>query len=131
MQLKDFIYHYAQYCRVNVSAALLVENWFDKEYDEKYGDYLQEYTRLKSEFFNSAKIDTNPGYAVSVMQRSRVKRAYENLYNLMIDGLKKKHRISEAKENTFRERLKKAAPPADDVNFDFIIELRKIEEEEY
>ena len=47
MKLCDLIYNYAQYCRVNVDAALLMENWTDEDYDEKYANYLQEYVRLK------------------------------------------------------------------------------------
>jgi len=130
MQLKDFIYHYAQYCRVNVNAALLVENWFDKEYDKKYGDYLQEYIRLKS-VFDSERISANPDLAVSALQKSRVRKVYDILYKYMINGLKEHKTICETKEKAFLERLEKAAPPADDVNFDYINELRKIEEEEY
>ena len=131
MQLKDFIYCYAQYCGVNVNAALFIENWFDKDYDEKYGDYLREYINLKSLFFGNENIKANAGYAVSILQRARVEEVYDNLYNLMIDGLKKHKSISQAKEKAFHERLEKVAPLSDDVNFAYLSELRKIEEEEY
>ena len=92
MQLNDFIYRYAQYCRVNVNAALLIENWFNKNYDEKYCDYLQEYIRLKPLFLGGKNISANADNAVSIMQRSRVREVYDNLYKLMIDGLKE-HKI--------------------------------------
>jgi len=136
MDLKDFIYHYARYCRVNVNAALLVENWLDMEYDEKYCDYLQEYIKLRKIFLNDVKISANPDEAVLLLQKSTIEEVYSDLYRLMINGLKNRKSISEKKEETFHERLKKAAPlPAtgtgNDVNFNFVSELRKIEEEEY
>jgi len=133
MDLKDFIYHYARYCRVNVNATLLLENWLDMEYDEKYSDYLQEYLRLKPLFLNKI---ANPDEAVLLLQRSRIKEVYSDLYGLMIDGLVKRKKISEEKEKTFHERLNKTAPLTatgtdSDVDFNYVTELRKIEEEEY
>jgi hypothetical protein len=128
MKLCDLIYHYAQYCRVNVDAALLMENWTDKDCDEKYANYLQEYLRLKPILSKSKNIKD----AVSLLQTERVKEIYEELFKLIIKELKAARvTMSKAKISTIRERLYKAAPISNEIDYNFVKEARKIEEEEY
>jgi len=128
MELRDFIYHYAQYCRVNVDVALLMENWTDKDADEKYTNYLQEYLLLKSDpiFLNK----TND--AILKLQTSRIEEVYNKLFKLMLENLKEVNPIiSGPKEETFKKRLSKIAPISNSINYNYIEELRKIEEEEF
>ena len=127
MKLCDLIYNYAQYCRVNVDATLLVENWTDEDYDEEYAHYLQEYIRLKPKLDKS----TNIGAAVSVLQKERVKETYEKIFVLMVKGLRSIHTMSQAKIDAIRERLHMNEPVTGEIDFSFIREARKIEEEEY
>lgn len=128
MKLSEFTYHYAQYCRVNVDAALLMENWLDEDADEKYVNYLQEYLRLKPLLLNNHKIND----AISLLQTERVKEVYRDLLGLMLKGLKEIIlTIGEPKKRAIKERLSKVAPISDNVNYSYIEELRKIEEEEF
>ena len=128
MKLCDLIYNYAEYCRVNVDAALLMENWLDDDYDEKYANYLQEYFRLKPLLAKSKDIKA----AILLLQKQRVNETYGNVLGLMLGDLKKTNvTISDSKVNAIRNRLLKAVPVTSEINYDFVNELRKIEEEEY
>jgi len=130
MNLYESIYHYAEYCRVNVDAALLIENWTDEDADEKYVNYLQEYLQLKHQFltFDIKKIN----YAVLTLQKARVEEVYQDLLILMLKEIKKVNPIiSEPKKKAIKERLLKVAPISNNINYNYIKELRKIEEEEF
>jgi len=128
MKLCDFIYHYAEYCRVNVDATLLMENWTDKDDDEKYGSYLQEYIRLK----NVPVFHQKTNVAVLLLQTERVRETYRDLTNEMLKNLKVvRTTISEAKEEAIKKRLDKVTTIPNEISYDFIEELRKIEEEEF
>ena len=130
MKLREFIYHYAQYCKVNVDAALLMENWTDEDADEKYANYLQEYFRLKPQIIKLNIQKAND--AVLLLQTTRVKEVYQELFNLMLKNLKKvRITIGEPKKRAIKERLSKVAPISNNVNYSYIEELRKIEEEEF
>jgi len=128
MKLKEFIYHYAEYCRVNVDAALLMENWTNYDDDDKYGSYLQEYFRLKPLLLNKPNIDAK----ILLLQKQRVAETYRDIIVLMLKNLKAvRITISEAKKKAILERLNKVTTVPNEVNYDFIEELRKIEEEEF
>jgi hypothetical protein len=128
MKLCDLIYNYAQYCRVNVDAALLMENWTDEDYDEKYVNYLQEYLSLKPLLAKSTDVQA----AVSLLQTARVKEAYDNIFELMIKGLRAAHvTVSNSKIKTIYERLRMNEPVKNEIDFNFVREVRKIEEEEF
>lgn len=130
MKLCEFIYHYAEYCKVNVDAALLMENWTDEDADEKYANYLQEYLRLKPKFINFNIQQVND--AVLLLQKTRVEEVYHELFNLMIKEIKKvRLAMGEPKKKAIKERLSKVAPITNKINYNYIEELRKIEEEEY
>jgi len=128
MKLCEYIYHYADYCRVNVDAALLMENWTDEDADEKYANYLQEYLRLK----NVPSFSKKPKASVSKLQTTRVEEVYSELFKLMLRDIRgAKITIGEPKKKAFKARLSKVAPISNNVNYNYIDELRKIEEEEY
>jgi hypothetical protein len=131
MELKDFIYNYGLYNRTNVSAVLLIENWNDSDYDDKYADYLKEYINLKNLF-----VDTNehPDTTASFefLKKKRVKEVYANLFDLMISRIKSiKGDLSPGKIETFKARLGKFYLAPEKIDFDYIKCLRQIEEEEY
>lgn len=132
MLLKDYVYHYSQYCAVQVEAALLIENWFDQDFDDKYRDYLGEFTRLKPVFMSPTNtgIDAHPDKAVLVLTTKRNAETRNILFNEMKTLLNGRKKISKDKENALKTRLDRAAPLTDKVDFKYIEEIRLIEEEE-
>jgi hypothetical protein len=131
MELKDFIYQYAKYNKINVDAVLLMENWADVDYDEKYADYLKEYVDLKKIFVNT---ENHPSIDASFnkMKSTRAAEVYNHLLNLMFQEFDKNGIvINPPKKETIINRLNKTKSTDTDINFNYISELRKIEEEEY
>jgi len=107
-----------------------MENWTDEDADKKYANYLQEYLQLKPRFLTYNIQKTKD--AVLLLQKTRVEEVYRDLLNLMLKDIKKVHIvIGEPKKKAIKERLSKVAPISNNVNFRYIEELRKIEEEEF
>jgi hypothetical protein len=129
----DFIYYYAKiYNQFNVKTVLLRENWQDKDFDVKYAKYMQEYIELKkivaSKDYSTEKIIAY----LNGFKAKRLDSVYKYLFNAMKVQLenKKHEKFNPEKEKALLSRLDKLAT-MDDVNFEYLYELRRFEEEEY
>jgi len=127
-----FLYNYAKhYLQYNVKTVLMRENWDDKDCDAKYAKYMQEYIRIKKEFDEKNIPDARITAFLEGFKRDRLNSTYNDLFNKMLVGLeKRKGNFSPEKKEALRTRLDKHRALAD-ANFEFLFELRKIEEEEY
>jgi hypothetical protein len=128
----EFLYHYTKiYHSQIVKAVLLIENWTDKNCDVKYAKYMQEYIRIKNEIYNPATPDTIITEALAKRRTEQLLSAYNSLFKHVRDGLTEvKGPLAREKIIALRDRLNRYTL-RDDVNFDFLREVRKIEEEEY
>jgi hypothetical protein len=107
------------------------ENWDDKDYDVKYAKYMQEYIRIKKVFEEKGLPDDKIITNLEGFKRKRLNSIYDYLFNNMKERLEnKKGTFSSPKLEAIKSRLDKYRS-LDDANFDFLYELRKIEEEEY
>jgi hypothetical protein len=107
------------------------ENWDDKDCDAKYAKYMQEYIRRKSVFQGKNLSDDKIKASLEVFIKSRLNSTYEYLFNNMKKRIEnKKGTFSPPKMEAVKSRLEKYRS-LDDANFEFLYELRKIEEEEY
>jgi hypothetical protein len=132
MTNKDFIYYYAKiYNQVNVNTVLMRENWEDKDFDAKYAKYMQEYIVLREQFIGKGFSDDKIIASFEVLKKKRLNSVYTYLFNDMLKRLQKtKGKLSSEKLNLIMKRLNKLRS-LDDANFDYLYEIRKIEEEEY
>ncbi|MCL2763847.1 MAG: hypothetical protein FWD40_01035 [Treponema sp.] len=128
----DFLYYYAKlYHQYNVKAVLMIENWTDKDCDAKYAKYMQEYIRIKEVFKEKNLSDDRIKMALEAFKKDRLNSTYDTLFRDMIERL-------ENREGTFSPQKREAIKSKlagyktlDDANYEFLYELRKIEEEEY
>jgi hypothetical protein len=129
----DFIYHYAKrYNQFNVKAVLLRENWQDKDFDAKYAKYMQEYIILKKTAAERKYSDEKIIGALNVLKAGRLDSVYKFLLKDMKTRLenRKSEHLNPEKERRLLSKLDKLAT-MNDVNFDYLYELRRFEEEEY
>jgi hypothetical protein len=132
MKPAEYLYNYAKlYFQYNMKVTLMLENWDDANYDVKNVKFLQEYFSIKN---NCIIKNLSPDEIKRELIKYKINRLnflYDKLYKKMIEPLEKsKGKISPAKENDYHKRLSKYIS-TDDVNFNYIKELRKIEEEDY
>jgi len=107
------------------------ENWTDKDCDVKYAKYLQDYLNLKELTIKRNSADADILAALEKMKKDRIVKTYDDLFNDVIERIKrKKGSITPKKTAALASRLDKYRS-LDDASFDFMYELRKIEEEEY
>ena len=132
MNNADFIYNYAKlYHQYNVKAVLIRENWEDKDCDAKYADYMQEYIRIKRVFNEKGLSDDKIKDGLSVLKRERIKFIYDYLYKNLTFFLETRNgKLTPEKKETLESRLNNHRDP-EDVNFDYLYEIRRIEEEEF
>jgi len=132
MNNADFIYNYAKlYHQYNVKAVLMRENWEDKDCDAKYADYMQEYIRIKKELNNKGFSDDKIKAYLSGFKRERIKFIYDSLYKNLTSLLeKRKGKLTPEKTETLESRLISHRDP-EDVNFEYLYEIRRIEEEDF
>jgi hypothetical protein len=129
----DFIYYYAKlYNQFNVKAVLLRENWQDKDFDAKYAKYMQEYIRFKKIVVEKGYSDEKIIEALNAFKANRLDSVYKFLLKDMKTRLEDRinGHLNPEKERRLLSKLGKLAT-MDDVNFDYLYELRKFEEEEY
>jgi hypothetical protein len=128
----DFIYYYAKlYNQFNVKAVLLRENWQDKDFDAKYAKYMQDYISFKRIAAREGYSDEKIIEALNVLKTKRLDSVYNFLFKDMKARLEdRKGHLNPEKEKRLLSKLDKLAT-MDDVNFDYLYELRKFEEEEY
>jgi len=132
MNNADFIYNYAKlYHQYNVKAVLIRENWEDKDCDAKYADYIQEYIRIKKVFNDKGLSDDKIKAALVGFKRERIKFIYDYLYKNLTFFLEKRNgKLTPEKKETLELRLNNHRD-TEDVNFEYLHEIRRIEEEDY
>jgi hypothetical protein len=132
MTSASFIYYYAKlYNQFNVKTVLLRENWQDKDFDVKYARYMQEYIELKKIVTNKDYSDEKIIAALNVFKAQRLDSVYNFLFTAMKARLGKINGpLNPEKEKALLSRLGKLVT-MDDVNFEYLYELRRFEEEEY
>jgi hypothetical protein len=109
----------------------MVENWTDKDFDVKYARYMQEYIAIKGKLYGTGKSDDKIKASLALFKGKRLKSTYNALFNFVKSRLEQsKGALSPEKTVSLRERLQKYVS-LDDINFDYMREIRKIEEEEY
>ena len=127
----EFLYHYTKiYHLPIVGAVLMVENWTDRDFDVKYARYMQEYIKIKHELYNLSTPDDKIKASLTLLKEKRLKSTYSALFDFITDRLKEKMALHPEKTANLRDLLKKYVS-LEDVNFDYMREIRKIEEEEY
>ena len=128
----DFLYFYAKlYHQFIVKTVLMIENWTDKDYDVKYAKYMHEYIRIKKGFEDKNLSDDKIKASLEGFKRKRLNSTYDNLFNNMKELLEsKKGTFSPEKLEAVKSRLEKHRTLSD-ANFEYLYELRRIEEEEY
>jgi hypothetical protein len=132
MTKAEFLYYYTKiYHSPIVGAVLMIENWNDRDYDVKYARYMQEYIAVKKELYDPDKPDDKIKASLALLRGKKLKLSYNALYKFVIDKLRESGKVlSPEKISALNERVKKYVS-LDDINFDYIREIRKIEEEEY
>jgi len=130
MNAADFLYHYSKdYLQDYVKASLMIENWTDKDCLPPYKNYIGDYNMLKN-FLNN-KSNANVMAALNHARETRLNHIYNYLFDDVKKRLKrKKGHVSPEKLNMLNSRLSPYRL-LKDVDFKYIFELRKIEEEEY
>jgi hypothetical protein len=128
----EFLYYYTKiYHSAIVGAVLMVENWTDRNFDKKYAGYIQEYIVIKNGVYDPGKSDDKIKAALTLLKERRLKSSYNALFKFVIDKLEAGGKtLSPEKITSLKERLDKYAS-LDNINFDYMREIRKIEEEEY
>jgi len=128
----DFLYNYAKlYHQYNVKTVLMIENWTDKDCDAKYAKYMQEYIRIKKEIGEKNLSDDKIKAALILFKKSRLNSTYDCLFDEMKERIEnKKGAFSSQKLEMLKSRLNNYRS-LDDASFEYLYELRKIEEEEY
>jgi len=132
MNTADFLYYYAKlYNQYNVKSVLMRESWDDKDCDAKYARYMQEYLRIKKVFKEKNLSDDEIKAALKGFKKDRLQTIYDYLYDKMMERLEtEKGKLSASKQEALKSRLNNYRN-LNDTNFQYIYEIRKIEEEEY
>jgi hypothetical protein len=127
MELKDFIYNYAKiYLKENVKTVLAQENWQDKDCDVKYVRYIQDYITIKALYED--KEEQKILAALQLARKTRIEETYKFLFDEMIKNMRSFYNVTDE----IYDKIKKRITPlhnTDEFNFDYIRELRNIEEE--
>jgi hypothetical protein len=114
-----------------MKVTLLLENWDDADYDVKNVKFLQEYFLIKNNCIDKNLSSAQIKNELIKYKIDRINSLYDYLYNDMIRRLEKsKGKISSSEKDDYQKLLSKYIS-TDDVNFDYIKELRKIEERDY
>ena len=133
MNAKDLLYYYSkEYLLYNIKATLMIENWTDKDWCSNYHKFMSEYIFLKNFAVKNNISDEKFKRYLSSLKENRLNFVYSYLFDNVIDRLKlKKGVISPERQNKLYSRLEKYRSFTDPDDFNYILELRKIEEEEY
>jgi len=128
----DLIYNYAKlYNQYNVKAILVRENWDDKDCDAKYAHYMQEFIRIKDIFKKKNLSDDKIKAAFNGFKKERIKSIYTYILKKFISILeRRKGELTPEKKNVIMSRLDRLQD-LEDVNFEYLYEIRKLEEEEF
>jgi len=131
MKPEVLLYNYAKhYLYHNVKATLLYENWFGRTVDVKDTKFMQEYITFRN-FVNDDNLsDTKIKLELKALKRDRIDIIYTELYESMLELLEKTKKISKKDKKAIDLRLN-VYRSLEYVNFQYINELRKIEEEKY
>jgi len=131
MKTEDLLYNYAKrYLHHNVKATLLYENWFGRTVDVKDNKFMQEYITFRDYVSDNHFSDTKIKQELRALKRNRIDVIYTELYESMIKLLEKTKKISDNDKKAINLRLN-VYRSLEYVNFQYINELRKIEEERY
>ena len=129
MKAEDLLYHYAKdYLHHNVQTVLLYENWFHKILDVKDARYIQEYIAFRNLVNDNNFSNTKIVQELKYLKKLRIDSIYKKLYNNMIELLERTKKIPYADIKTIDSRLN-VFRSLEYVNFQYINELRNIEEE--
>jgi hypothetical protein len=128
----EFLYYYTKiYHLPIVGAVLMVENWTDRDFDVKYAKYMQEYIKIKHKLYNTGISDDKIKAALALFKGKKLKSTYNALFNFVKSRLElSKGVLPQKKTAGLKKRLEKYIS-LDEINFDYMREIRKIEEEEY
>jgi hypothetical protein len=128
----EFLYQYTKiYHLPIVGAVLMVENWTDRDFDVKYARYMQEYIAIKGEVYSADKPDDKIKASLALLRAKRLKSTYTALFDFVKSRLEQsKGVLSPEKMAGMEKRLEKYVS-LDEINFDYMREIRRIEEEEY
>ncbi|MCL2156302.1 MAG: hypothetical protein FWH53_11600 [Leptospirales bacterium] len=127
MELKDFIYLYAKQYHSNlVKVTLAVENWNDQDFDKRYLRYIQEYIKCRDILLN--KDAENIEIVFRQAKEKRIKDTYEFLFKRAIENIRQDFILSDTDYDNFKNKLRQFEDK-ENFNFDYLIELRNIEEE--
>jgi len=132
MNSADFLYNYAkEYLQYNVKACLMIENWKDQDCLPIYHKYIGDYILLRNYQRKNNISDPKMMQSFKYLREERL----NFVYNYLFDDVKKrliskKGKIALEKLNILISRLKPLRSLTN-IDFKYIFELRKIEEEEY
>jgi len=131
MKTEDLLYHYAKhYMQYNVKATLLYENWFGRTVDVKDIKFMQEYIIFRNHAIKKNISDAKAKQKLKIIKQNRIDFVYKKIYINMIELLEKTRKIPDKEKKAIELRLK-VYRSLEYVNFQYINELRKIEEEMY
>jgi len=130
----DLLYKFAKlYHQYDVKVSLMIENWTDKNYYHRYARNIQKYIRAKQLLRNLSDVQIEDFF--NKLKENRLKFAYDYLSNSMKKMLEReKKSLSPEKLEITKSRLDNAWSldcSNDYGNFEFMHELRRIEESEY
>jgi hypothetical protein len=131
MSPEDLLYNYAKhYLHHNVKATLLYENWFGRTVDVKDTKFMQEYIAFRDYVNDNKFSETKIKKELKFLKQHRIGYIYEKLYESMIELLEKTGKITDNEKKSIELRLE-VYRSLEYVNFQYINEQRKIEEEMY
>jgi hypothetical protein len=109
----------------------MIENWVDKNHHGKHARYLEDYIRVKDALYDAGKSDETIKSMLARSTKRRIKSSYDALFNNVIEGLaRNRGSLSAAKIAHLKKRLEPYTS-LEEINFNYMREIRKIEEEEY
>lgn len=107
-----------------------MENWTDKDADNSYPKYIQDYEMLRNKFLDSGK-DYTMAEVQNELQRvtkERLDLTYKFLFRQAIEYLRNDFSLSDEEYDDIKIKTD-PLKNMESFNFDYIKELRKIEEE--
>jgi len=126
MEKKDFLYNFTNiYLAEAVKETVLIENWEEKDFDHRYVEYVDVFTKVKNEIFEKKTSRKEALFQLLKNKKNIVSIFNDTITKHFMDELSKKGFNNKTQAKNF---IKRNFPIGDKINPDTLRVFRDYEE---
>jgi hypothetical protein len=126
MELKEFIYLFGKHLlKTAVNETICIENWEGKDFDTRYIEYCQFYTKIKDKCLKLNKDDILKNF--KEMRQKILEKYYNKMQNNLLNSIRDEKPLDDAEFQEIVLQLDKEKD-LNELNKNFLTNIREIEE---